>query len=587
MIAALGLLFSRYQYQDEPLLSQIDPTPVTVVGNYLVFRMPADGDKRWLAWLREKGLDGPHRDERIVPLPTGGVFGEAVLGRYNSAEKIDLTRFWNWQDSPIPILPTEIDAPSLASRAQGQDLTPGQYAAPMVNIVAPAPLPTPTGMQNVLAALQSGSMFRDMSGLAATVGLAQAALTAANEAAGNAGKQAGANLKTGADLVQALLPMIAALATGSPIPLAALAPGKSSVSAAGGALNQAAKVDKAAGAGSSSGGSGSNGAKAPSSNGAGPRGDVSGGYTDQAMASLLGTDTAGPGGTAGRMLGSMLEGATAGNGSSNGTAAGTMPVVEGPVQGDGQLPDSPHGIDVSHFQWVVPWENLRNAGIDFTFIKATQGERVRDPRFLVHWALSQDAGLVRGAYHFFDQGPTGKSQAENFVRAIDAGGLGPGELAPVLDLERRKQSGWPGLHEDLAGRERAKTLDEIRAFLSTVESELGIAPMIYTDWGSWQDLLGDPQDFTRYGLWVARYWGPHRGDDLNPANRGMMLAPKLFGGWPAWTFFQFTQVGQLAGIKDKLGRPINVDRDIFNGTRDDLYRLAGFAFRGAGEEVNP
>ena len=37
-----------------------------------------------------------------IALPTHGVLGEAVLGHCPAAEKIDLTRFWNWQDSPIP-----------------------------------------------------------------------------------------------------------------------------------------------------------------------------------------------------------------------------------------------------------------------------------------------------------------------------------------------------------------------------------------------------------------------------------------------------------------------------------------------------
>lgn len=37
-----------------------------------------------------------------IALPTQGVIGEAVLGQCASAEKIDLTRFWNWGDSPIP-----------------------------------------------------------------------------------------------------------------------------------------------------------------------------------------------------------------------------------------------------------------------------------------------------------------------------------------------------------------------------------------------------------------------------------------------------------------------------------------------------
>lgn len=40
-----------------------------------------------------------------VALPTRGVLGEAVLGHCQSAEKIDLTRFWNWQDAPADTAP--------------------------------------------------------------------------------------------------------------------------------------------------------------------------------------------------------------------------------------------------------------------------------------------------------------------------------------------------------------------------------------------------------------------------------------------------------------------------------------------------
>jgi hypothetical protein len=41
-----------------------------------------------------------------IALPTRGVLGEAVLGHCASAEKIDLTRYWNWQDSPADTAPT-------------------------------------------------------------------------------------------------------------------------------------------------------------------------------------------------------------------------------------------------------------------------------------------------------------------------------------------------------------------------------------------------------------------------------------------------------------------------------------------------
>jgi len=41
-----------------------------------------------------------HPAQSSITLPARGVIGEAVLGHCESSEKIDLTRFWNWQDSP-------------------------------------------------------------------------------------------------------------------------------------------------------------------------------------------------------------------------------------------------------------------------------------------------------------------------------------------------------------------------------------------------------------------------------------------------------------------------------------------------------
>ncbi len=43
--------------------------------------------------------------QSTIALPTQGVLGEGVLGHCPSAEKIDLTRFWNWQDSPADTAP--------------------------------------------------------------------------------------------------------------------------------------------------------------------------------------------------------------------------------------------------------------------------------------------------------------------------------------------------------------------------------------------------------------------------------------------------------------------------------------------------
>jgi hypothetical protein len=51
---------------------------------------------------QQEAFSSPHS---TVALPTKGVLGEAVLGHCASAEKIDLTRFWNWQDAPADTAP--------------------------------------------------------------------------------------------------------------------------------------------------------------------------------------------------------------------------------------------------------------------------------------------------------------------------------------------------------------------------------------------------------------------------------------------------------------------------------------------------
>src|SRR6185436_9409815 len=98
----------------------------------------------------------------------GGVFAEAVLGRSNSAEKLDITRFWNWQDSPIPLQPTEIAPISTGSRGAAEDLRAGQLGTPILNVLSPGTLPEPAGLTAALNTLATASLFRDMSGLAGT-----------------------------------------------------------------------------------------------------------------------------------------------------------------------------------------------------------------------------------------------------------------------------------------------------------------------------------------------------------------------------------------------------------------------------------
>lgn len=178
-----------------PVSQLIDPRPIRFIGNFLAFRMNSDSqhDASWQKWLEERGIRIGSIRSDIVPLGTGGTFAEAVLGRFNCAEKLDITRFWNWQDSPIPIQPPEIAAIQTGSRQAPEDVKPGQLSNPIISITQPTSLPDPVGTAAALAAIQNGNMFRDMSGLQATIGLAQAGLQASAAGAAAAAQQAGVN----------------------------------------------------------------------------------------------------------------------------------------------------------------------------------------------------------------------------------------------------------------------------------------------------------------------------------------------------------------------------------------------------------
>jgi hypothetical protein len=249
--ATIGVLLSGYTWpvggQAKPLVELVDPTPVAIVANYLVFRISGDDAKEHAAWLDKKNITVGSRREDQVPVPSGGVFAEAVLGRFNSAEKLDITRFWNWQDSPIPIQAPDIAAIQAGSRRDPDNTVPGQLGAPVLNIVNTPSLPDPQGMGAVLAAIQNGNMFRDMSGLAATIGLAQAGLAGAQQGATDAAAQAGKNAEVaaqfGAKLAEIAGKIIAAKFT-SGASLAGGAGGESLAGLAGGISGQGAKINQ-------------------------------------------------------------------------------------------------------------------------------------------------------------------------------------------------------------------------------------------------------------------------------------------------------------------------------------------------------
>ncbi|WP_035354424.1 hypothetical protein [Edaphobacter aggregans] len=83
------------------VIEKVAPVPLEVIGSQIAFPL----------------LDQPAEEpltpevptiERLISLPTRGIFAEAKLGHCNVAEEIDETRFWRWDEHPLPFVASEI-----------------------------------------------------------------------------------------------------------------------------------------------------------------------------------------------------------------------------------------------------------------------------------------------------------------------------------------------------------------------------------------------------------------------------------------------------------------------------------------------
>lgn len=216
------------------------------------------------------------------------------------------------------------------------------------------------------------------------------------------------------------------------------------------------------------------------------------------------------------------------------------------------------GIDVSSYQGEVAFDAVASAGRGFAFVKATQGTYHVQSTLAATWQHARAAGVLRGAYHFFDPTEDGVTQANAFLAAVDAaGGMVPGDLPPMLDLEcptAAKESaaaanclyagasGWVPL-----AALRARVFDWMRV----VEAAVGRKPIVYS-YASWFDAVG----FTDAAL---------RGHPLFVAS--IASCPSVPAPWSAPTFWQYSFAGTVPGVRG------DVDLDRFVGTPAQLRLL--------------
>ncbi|QAY65557.1 glycoside hydrolase family 25 protein [Paenibacillus protaetiae] len=203
------------------------------------------------------------------------------------------------------------------------------------------------------------------------------------------------------------------------------------------------------------------------------------------------------------------------------------------------------GIDVSRYQGQIDWTKVRNDGISFVFVKATEGETGRDPYFARNAEGAAAAGLLVGAYHFMRATtPDGAiREAQHFYQTVSASAKL--QLPPVMDYEQNN-----------GGLKDADINKVAKAFLSETERLFGVRPILYSgnSFASHFDAsLG------AYPLWVARY---------------STTAPVNVTAWSAWTFWQYSG-GDSGGTRPGGGRRVAgistpVDLNEYAGTEAQL-----------------
>jgi hypothetical protein len=129
---------------------RIPQTQVTIDGENAVLDLDQGEIERALLAYQQAGFQPP---TATISLPTHGVLGEAVLGCCPSAEKIDLTRFWNWQDSASDAAPTiaPVSLPTTSPSLTAGLTAPNSLGAlpGLINNVLTAPAPNTTLLQSL------------------------------------------------------------------------------------------------------------------------------------------------------------------------------------------------------------------------------------------------------------------------------------------------------------------------------------------------------------------------------------------------------------------------------------------------------
>lgn len=184
------------------------------------------------------------------------------------------------------------------------------------------------------------------------------------------------------------------------------------------------------------------------------------------------------------------------------------------------------GIDISHHNGVIDWKKVKAdpQGIQFCYIKATQGMDFTDPKFVANVQSCKAAGIKWGAYHYatwnnHNVTADAKFEAAHFLSKVKM--LGEPDMPLVLDAESNEK---PSLSPQ-------ELLTFITIFMGELE-KAGYKPVFYSYPGWINSYLPKNHGLGKYPLWLADYDGA-----INKVN-----------GWTSPWMHQYSEKGKVNGI---------------------------------------
>jgi GH25 family lysozyme M1 (1,4-beta-N-acetylmuramidase) len=203
------------------------------------------------------------------------------------------------------------------------------------------------------------------------------------------------------------------------------------------------------------------------------------------------------------------------------------------------------GIDISHHQdAALDLAQCRREGIEFVFIKSSEGGDYVDPEFAANLAEARRAGLLVGAYHYVRSNATAAAQVANVRRAV------PLDVAVIPDVEAN--SGGVVL---------------VREFVDRLRAAGYRVPLLYLPRWYWSQ-IGSPSLAGLPPLWSSRYPDNVVGDLGDEWTRVPATHWTGYGGLDV-AVLQFTSSVRIAGHSP-------IDANAYRGSRDQLATLLGY-----------